>query len=82
MDITRCRDGVQLNICDRAAVDQLCAVLNCAPTDVYQAIAFVGDRLCCIQDYVRRTVHRHGVPRRVATCVSLPFARAAKARFR
>jgi len=80
MDITDCHDGVQLNICDDAAVDRLCADLSCAPTDVYQAVAFVGDRLCCVNDYVRRNAHRHGAPRHYMTCVSAPLAPSAQAR--
>lgn len=54
MDITDCRAGAQLNICDDTAVDRLCAALSCLPADVYQAVAFVGDRVCCIQAHLRR----------------------------
>ena len=66
MDITDCRDGVQLNICDATAVERICATVSCAPTDVYEAVAFVGDRLCCVTDYLRRTVHSRGAPRALA----------------
>ena len=54
MDITDCHAGAQLNICDDTAVDRFCAALTCLPADVYQAVAFVGDRVCCIQDYLQR----------------------------
>jgi hypothetical protein len=66
MDITDCHDGVQLNICDASSVGWICATASCAPTDVYEAVAFDGDRLCCVIEYLRRTVHCHGAPRAVA----------------
>ena len=66
MDTTDCHAGVQLNMCDASSVDWICATASCAPTDVYEAVACVWDRLCCVIDYLRRTVHSHGAPRAVA----------------
>jgi hypothetical protein len=58
MDITDCRHGAQLNICDDDAVERFCVSLDCAPVDVYQAVAFVGDRVCCIGRFLRRPLER------------------------
>ena len=57
MDTTSCRKSAQaqLNICDDVAVNRLCAALNCRPTDIYQAVAYVGDRICCVREYVRQS---------------------------
>ena len=58
VDMTSCRKSAQaqLNICDDAAVNRLCVALNCRPTDIYQAVAFVGDCVCCVREYVERSI--------------------------
>jgi len=56
----KCHDSAQLNICDDQAVDALSAALKCLlPTDLYQAVAMVGDRICCIRLFIRKTVTRN-----------------------
>lgn len=51
-----CRDTAQLSICDDGQVKHLSAALDCLPTDIYQAVAFVGDRVCCIQAYIQKAL--------------------------
>jgi len=56
MDARKCRESEQINICDDLEVDRLSDDLKCHPTDVYEAIAFVGDRICCIRSQVQKTL--------------------------
>jgi hypothetical protein len=61
MDKLACRNSPPLNICNEREVDALAAALDCLVIDLYEAVAFVGDRPCCIRAYVERRIGR-GVP--------------------
>ena len=58
MDSTTCQRSThtRLNICDDHEVDALCEALNCRRTDVYEAVAYVGDYVCCVREYLKRTI--------------------------
>jgi hypothetical protein len=51
-----CPENGRLNICDDREVNTLSAALACLPTDVYEAVAYVGDRICCIRLHVQKTL--------------------------
>jgi hypothetical protein len=56
MDMTSCQRSTheRLNICDAHEVDALCAELCCQRTDIYEAVAYVGDYVCCVREYLGR----------------------------
>jgi hypothetical protein len=56
MDRTKCRGTEQLNICNDREVNHLSIALDCLPTEVYDAVATVGDCICCIRAHVRETM--------------------------
>ena len=57
MDSTTCQRTTheRLNICDDHEVDALCEALNCRRTDVYEAVAYVGDYVCCVEAFLKKT---------------------------
>jgi len=56
MDTTSCQRTTheRLNICDDREVDALCAELDCQRTNIYEAVAYVGDYVCCVREYLAR----------------------------
>jgi len=58
MDKVTCRATLPLNICDEREVNALASTLNCLALDVYEAVAFVGDRRCCIRSHIERHIAR------------------------
>lgn len=53
---TPCKVSAKINICDDDEVHRLCVVLNCCPGDLYRAVAYVGDRLCCVRAHIEKNV--------------------------
>jgi hypothetical protein len=52
------RADTRLNIGDRYEIEVLCAAFGCTPTDVYAAVAMVGDRIRDVRRYLRRVLGR------------------------
>ena len=45
-------DNPRLDLADCHEIDVLCAELNCCRTDVYLAVAMVGDSVCDVRRYI------------------------------
>ncbi len=43
------QDVERLNLANRHEIEALCAAFGCIPTDVYVAVAMVGDRMCDVR---------------------------------
>jgi hypothetical protein len=53
----------RLDLANRHDIEVLCAAFTCRPTDVYFAMAMVGDRLCDIRKYLVKLLRqRQGLP--------------------
>jgi hypothetical protein len=67
-------DDPRLDLADRDEIEVLCAAFTCRPTDVYVAVAMVGDRLCDIRTYLVKLLRqRQGLPAvDMTTMTSLP----------
>ena len=52
------RADARLNIGDRYDIELLCAAFGCTPTDVYVAVAMVGDKIRDVRRYMRRALGR------------------------
>ena len=74
MHTSKCVESWRLNICDDREVNTLSAALACLPNDIYEAVAYVGDRICCIRLRVQKTLTPSvGQQTRVKVC-ELPSA--------
>jgi hypothetical protein len=72
MDKAQCRHSPLLHICNEREVDALATALNCVATDIYEAVAFVGDRTCCIGTYIEKRIERDVPPRPLLKLCALP----------
>jgi hypothetical protein len=73
MDKTTCHDdSPPFNICNPREVDQLATALHCLATDLYEAVAFVGDSPCCIRSYIEKRFTRDSLPRALIKLCDLP----------
>jgi hypothetical protein len=72
MDKIKCHGTEQLNICDESEVNRLSLALDCLPTEVYDAVAMVGDCICCIRAHVRKTIRPMHVRRDRISVLNLP----------
>jgi len=48
--------GERLNLGNRHEIDALCRSLRCRPTDIYTAVAMVGDRLTDVRRYLDKAL--------------------------
>ncbi|HSQ83039.1 MAG TPA: DUF3606 domain-containing protein [Casimicrobiaceae bacterium] len=55
---TESRADARLNMSDRYEVEVLCAAFGCTQTDVYVAVAMVGDKIRDVRRYMRRMLGR------------------------
>lgn len=65
-------DNPRLDLADRHEIEMLCAALNCRLTDVYVAVANVGDALGDVRRFITRTLERRQIVRDDPVCDSLP----------
>jgi hypothetical protein len=72
MDIAKCRGTAHLNICNDREVNRLSVELDCLPTEVYEAVAAVGDCICCIRAHVRKTTRPVKAPHERIHVLDLP----------
>lgn len=56
MHTSKCVESGQLNLLSDWEINALAAALACLPTDIYEAVAYVGDRICCIRSHVQKTL--------------------------
>ena len=45
-----------LNLASRQEIEALCAAFGCVPTDVYVAVATVGDKIRDVRGYLRKVL--------------------------
>jgi hypothetical protein len=72
MDKIKCHGTAQLNICNDSEVNRLSVALDCRPTEVYDAIAMVGDCICCIRAHLRKTTPPIRAPHEGVLLLNLP----------
>ena len=72
MDKIKCHGTEQLNICNDSEVNHLSLALDCLPTEVYEAVAAVGDCVCCIRAHVRKTTRPVHAPHERIRVLKLP----------
>jgi hypothetical protein len=72
MDKIKCHGTEQLNICNDSEVNRLSVALDCRPTEVYDAVAAVGDSICCIRAHVRKTTRHIHAPHEPVHVLELP----------
>lgn len=65
-------DVGRLNLQDRHEVEALRAALNCRVTDLYAAVAMVGDMVDDIRRYIIKTIERRQAVREDAVSDVLP----------
>jgi len=72
MDKSKCHGTAQLNICNDREVNHLSVALDCLPTEVYDAVAMMGDCICCIRAHVRKTTRPMHAPHERINVLNLP----------
>jgi hypothetical protein len=69
---SQCPGTAHLNICNDREVNRLAVALDSLPTEVYEAVAAVADRICCIRAHVRKTTRPMQAPHERIHVLDLP----------